>query len=407
MQKLLKEQRGITLIALVVTIVILIILAAVSMTMVLGNNGIFEQAKKGANSMASAEANTQEGFNSMSSEIDKIISGEEIKPEGMTVVEMFEKAQTDGCDGTNCTDEAHHLHPGDYVDYKNPASGSYTSTGEKTGMKRAKENDPNLADMPDEVLNQTFEVSNETKWRVLGVEEKNGKKNLLLLGSQIKKNTLQNDPYYYLYGANAYLNCEEELDNICKIYQNNLAEEARSARIEDINLACNVVVEGNEVHLKGESTNIDEFGVLGQTQTLGVGKWTPEAILKGEALKEETTVNGSAYGYLYTDTKIKDRVKNMLFDQTDTEPYKKSYWLASPGVSFGSSTTRWGPGGVGGGGAACGNGILCNSYSGEYDVELAVRPVVSLKSEISENQLHKIEDQQEPEFPGINVNIPQ
>ncbi len=75
MQKLVKEQKGVTLIALVVTIVILIILAAVSMTMVLGNNGIFEQAKKGANSMASAEANTQEGFNSMSAEIDKIISG--------------------------------------------------------------------------------------------------------------------------------------------------------------------------------------------------------------------------------------------------------------------------------------------------------------------------------------------
>ena len=404
MQKLLKEQRGITLIALVVTIVILIILAAVSMTMVLGNNGIFEQAKKGANSMASAEANTQEGFNSMSSEIDKIISGEEIKPEGMTVVEMFEKAQADGCDGTNCTDEAHHLHPGDYVDYKNPTSGSYTSTGEKTGTKREKENEPNL---PDEVLNQTFEVNNETKWRVLGVEEKNGKKNLLLLGSQIKKNTVENDPYYYLYGANGYLNCEEELDNICKIYQNNLAEEARSARIEDINLACNVVVEGNEVHLKGESTNIDEFGVLGQTRTLGVGKWTPEAILKGEALKEETTVNGSAYGYLYTDTKIKDRVKNMLFDQTDTEPYKKSYWLASLGVYFFSSRTNWGPGDVGNGDAACGYGSFCYSNGGEDGYGYAVRPVVSLKSEISENQLHKIEDQQEPEFPGINVNIPQ
>ena len=75
MKNQLKNNKGVTLIALVVTIVILIILAAVSMTMVLGNNGIFEQAKKGANSMASAEANTQEGFNSMSAEIDKIISG--------------------------------------------------------------------------------------------------------------------------------------------------------------------------------------------------------------------------------------------------------------------------------------------------------------------------------------------
>ena len=406
MKKIVKEQKGVTLIALVVTIVILIILAAVSMTMILGNNGIFEQAKKGANSMASAEANTQEGFNSMSSEIDKIINGEEIKPEGMTVVEMFEKAQTDRCDGTNCTDEAHHLHPGDYIDYKNPTSGSYTSTGEKTGMKRKQEEGSNVSE---EQLNQTFEVSNETKWRVIGVEEKNGKKHLLLLGSQIKKNTVENDPYYYLYGANAYLNCEEELDNICKIYQNNLAEEARSARIEDINLACNVVVEGNEVHLKGESTNIDQGKFLGQTRTLGVGEWTPEAILKGEALKEETTVNGSAYGYLYTDTKINDRVKNMLFDQTDTSPYKKSYWLASPGVfvdgtdassRFVSTTASWGPGDVGYGDAACGD-VLCYSDGYENDDGFAVRPVVSLKSEISENQLHKIEDQQEPEFPGL------
>ena len=75
MNKLLKNKQGVTLIALVVTIVILIILAGVSMAMVLGNNGIFEQAKKGANSMASAESNTQEGFNSMSSEIDKILNG--------------------------------------------------------------------------------------------------------------------------------------------------------------------------------------------------------------------------------------------------------------------------------------------------------------------------------------------
>ncbi len=75
MQKVLKNNQGVTLIALVVTIVILIILAGVSMIMVLGNNGIFEQAKKGANAMAEAEVNTQKGFNSMSSEIDKILNG--------------------------------------------------------------------------------------------------------------------------------------------------------------------------------------------------------------------------------------------------------------------------------------------------------------------------------------------
>ena len=41
-----KKERGITLVALVVTIVVLLILAGVSISMVLGNNGIFTKAKE-------------------------------------------------------------------------------------------------------------------------------------------------------------------------------------------------------------------------------------------------------------------------------------------------------------------------------------------------------------------------
>ena len=40
-----KKERGITLVALVVTIVVLLILAGVSISMVLGNNGIVNKAK--------------------------------------------------------------------------------------------------------------------------------------------------------------------------------------------------------------------------------------------------------------------------------------------------------------------------------------------------------------------------
>ena len=41
-----KKERGITLVALVVTIVVLLILAGVSISMVLGNNGIVTKAKE-------------------------------------------------------------------------------------------------------------------------------------------------------------------------------------------------------------------------------------------------------------------------------------------------------------------------------------------------------------------------
>ncbi len=47
MKKFLKETNGITLIALVVTIVVLLILASVSISMLLGDNGIIKNARKG------------------------------------------------------------------------------------------------------------------------------------------------------------------------------------------------------------------------------------------------------------------------------------------------------------------------------------------------------------------------
>lgn len=41
-----KQEHGITLIALVVTIIVLLILAGVTITSVLGNNGIIQKAKQ-------------------------------------------------------------------------------------------------------------------------------------------------------------------------------------------------------------------------------------------------------------------------------------------------------------------------------------------------------------------------
>ena len=70
-----KKEQAVTLIALVVMIVILIILAAVSINMVLGDQGIFRKAQEGANAMHDAEVNTQASFNSITDEMDKVIQG--------------------------------------------------------------------------------------------------------------------------------------------------------------------------------------------------------------------------------------------------------------------------------------------------------------------------------------------
>lgn len=53
---MLKNNRGITLIALVVTIIVLLILAGVSIAMLTGNNGILTQGKKAKTDTEKAEA---------------------------------------------------------------------------------------------------------------------------------------------------------------------------------------------------------------------------------------------------------------------------------------------------------------------------------------------------------------
>lgn len=51
---MLKGQKGITLVALVVTIIVLIILAGVSIALVLGDNGIVSKSKQAANEYRTA-----------------------------------------------------------------------------------------------------------------------------------------------------------------------------------------------------------------------------------------------------------------------------------------------------------------------------------------------------------------
>ena len=54
-----KEESGITLIALVVTIIVLLILAGVAISLTIGNNGLFIRAGGAANTWRKAEANEQ------------------------------------------------------------------------------------------------------------------------------------------------------------------------------------------------------------------------------------------------------------------------------------------------------------------------------------------------------------
>lgn len=72
---MLKGQKGITLVALVITIIVLLILAGVTISLVIGDNGILNHAKTAGNSYQSASYNEAKDLNSFSDEMQNIING--------------------------------------------------------------------------------------------------------------------------------------------------------------------------------------------------------------------------------------------------------------------------------------------------------------------------------------------
>ena len=70
-----KNNKGITLVALVVTIVVLLILAGVSINLVLGDNGIIAKAKEAQSKSAEAIQNDLIGMNELAQQLEEQING--------------------------------------------------------------------------------------------------------------------------------------------------------------------------------------------------------------------------------------------------------------------------------------------------------------------------------------------
>ena len=72
---MLKKQKGITLVALVVTIVVLLILAGVSINLVLGDNGIVKKAQEAKRKSGEASQNDLTSMNELAKELEDVIDG--------------------------------------------------------------------------------------------------------------------------------------------------------------------------------------------------------------------------------------------------------------------------------------------------------------------------------------------
>ena len=264
------ESQGITLIALVITIIVLLILAGVSISMLTGDNAILSkawQAKEATRGSQVKEyvdlaATSNEGVGYTGGDKvtkDKAISDlkekgeltdkevELLKDEDVITIGGIEidfsvlggsRTWTYDANNLTCTCGTTTVKIGDYVNYS-PTEGTtettYTSPKDKNGYG-----------------DQTFSSNYGGTWQVLGVDEEGC---LMLISSDIIKTT--SDGEFYLKGQNGYVNGVKELKNISAIYgKGKYAKSARSVNVDDVNKITGYV---DNVYNAGTS-NVDQTG---------------------------------------------------------------------------------------------------------------------------------------------------
>ena len=415
-----RTQKGITLIALVVTIVVLLILAGVSINAVFGQDGIIQKAKDAQNRMDEATQNDLDSINSLNEWIDGKTngttgSGGTVEGQEGSLLAMYQKAQKENCDNADgkCND-ATHLHIGDYVDYKNPTSGTVEVTSAESGVYGNDSNGNATVN-----ITQTYTLSttkNNVKWRVLGIDSETGGLKLIAaepierdanpaLLTAVSADSENN--MLYLKGAESYVYGPATMNKIGAMYLNSTyATKARSATMEDVNEITGVTTpeEIKKVNLF-TAQGIQQYGTSFSFENQYTPKLWLEIGKKADATKAitvdgdgEGTKGVTGYGYYVNSTNAEitsakmtnTRAYDLLFKGADTKPY----WLASRGVLAFSGVAVFGPAAVGidDDGADAGIGFLFYSTGNGYDGGLAVRPVVILKSDVMATDVAKIAD---------------
>ena len=384
-----ETQRGITLVALVITIVILIILATISIGAIFGDNGLIKNAKDAKNYQANADTEQNQFFGDAETAINEALGGKGESTGEKTLVQAFKDGE---------------IKVGDYVNYKPEAHNPITVGTSETGYTNS--------NSMSEGTDQTFTQDPNTTWRVLGLSE-DGNHLLLTSGSPIKKDG--DDPYLVLESAAGAANCVQVLDKISGLYHNSaLADETRSIKIEDIervlgDMTVEYPQEGEsgtgKVYFTSDESKT-QIGTTTQYQSYTYIDGDYKLVNPPVEATPGEKVQANAWMFLYANPRdgtkmeyVPQRVYDMLFtDTTELGNYAKSYWLASPGVIAASGYAGFGPGAVRNGVAYSGGGYLFSSGGYWYAVGCAVRPVVSLKSNVSVKQVQKIDDQTESKW---------
>ena len=184
-KRILKE-RGITLIALVVTIVVLLILAGVSLNAIFSENGIIKRAQDAQNKMDQAAENDQKGINELSNWLDSKING---NSGGNTT-----GGNTTGGDDTSTTQKISTL-VGKVVDKNTKAEDAYGNKitipkgfkvlahGTEAGSATYTYSGDNIPAVQDGIVIENGTDGNQFVWVPVGtIKNKNNTTNTITLG---------------------------------------------------------------------------------------------------------------------------------------------------------------------------------------------------------------------------------
>ena len=245
-QHIVANEKAITLIALVVTIVILLILAGVTITMTLGQNGLFTRAREGRAAYEESEVRddlsmliTQYTWDKVAGKTDKSL-GDYLKDNGATSVKA-------NADGTTLE-----------VEYKGYVFTVNKDSGEITEVSKGEGSDspatPTIIPKVGEIVSYTpnppstgYDLStaksgyhdaqtidgtyDPTTWKIMEVDENGNITKLLGIGAKTVD----------FAGSTGYNNGVYLLNDICKSRYGNasLGATARSLNIEDIESRMN------------------------------------------------------------------------------------------------------------------------------------------------------------------------
>ena len=243
-----RKNRGITLIALIITIIILLILVGISVNLLIKGD-LFGSAEKAVSGTNDKVAQEQTRVDELMGELERVESQNAVHNWQYTDSTRARirctctrcKAFNDG-DSTGRT-----VSIGQQIGETESKTASTSITGEKSGVSQGI-TDGNLT-ASDYGTNgsQTLSLNGEeTKWVVFGYEDKDndGLNEVLLLTTEHPTtNTIR------FYGAAGYNNAVGEVNRMCKeLY----GENARGVTIEDVNRALGYTPSGGMYYLNSK-----------------------------------------------------------------------------------------------------------------------------------------------------------